>query len=303
MITPLKKHPGQHGGLVAILLLAATTTVVWATHPRGATSSTTAPASALGPANQRAAPSPGAIAALPPHQAPPVEQPKTVVVDDRAPVIATGSTDYDETRTSHVGVPVSGWLKKTRTMSLGRTVRSGETLGIVYSLDVYLTTASVVEQVRNYRGQAPLDAERWRLLRWGMLQPTLARIEKTLTPQAALPLIARVPGTVVAEAGAPAQPVEPSAGLELFTVTDPAYVWVFVDVPDAYAARLAVGTPARLAIEGVARPVRATVAHVYRYSDDGMRKVRFELYSPRPIIKPNLPVTAELQLDARRPRP
>lgn len=302
MITPLKKHPGQHGGIIAIVLLAATTAVVWTTHPRTSTSTAASTKPAIDPAHQRAAPSPGAIAALPPHQRPPVEQPKTVV-DDRAPIIATGSTDYDETRTSHVGVPVSGWLKKTRTTSLGRTVRSGETLGIVYSAEVYLATASVVSQVRNYRGQAPLDAERWRLLRWGMLQPTLARIEKTFTPQAALPLLARVPGTVVAEAGAPAQAVEASTGLELFTVTDPRYVWVFVDVPDAYAARLTVGTPAKLTIEGVARPVRAKVAHVYRYSEDGMRKVRFELHSPRPIIKQNLPVKAELQLDAHGPRP
>ena len=301
MITPLKKHPGQNGGLIAVLLLAATTAVVWTTHPRASTTPPP-PKTAIAPDSQRAAPPPGAIATITPRPAALVEQPKTVA-DDRSPVIATGATDYDETRTSHVGVPVSGWLKKTRTTSLGRTVRSGETLGIVYSLDVYLTTASVVEQVRNYRGQAPLDAERWRLLRWGLLQPTLARIEKTLTPQASLPLIARVPGTVVAESGASAQPIDPSMGLELFTVTDPAYVWVFVDVPDASAARLAVGTPAKLTIEGVARPVKAKVAHVYRYSDDGMRKVRFELYSPRPIIKPNLSVTAELQLDAPHPRP
>ena len=282
MITPLKKHPGRHGGLIALSMLATATVVVWTSRPPKAKASATA----VAPVSQRAASSSGATVT-------PIEQPKTVVVDDRSPVIATGRTDYDETRTSHVDVPVYGLVKKTRTKSLGRPVRSGETLAIVYSPDVYLTSASVVEQVRNYRGQAPLDAERWRLLRWGMLQPTLTHIEKTLTPQAALPLIARVPGIVVAESRSPVQVVGASSGLELFTVTDPAYVWVFVDVPSAFAARLALGTPAKITIDGVPHPVTSKVAHVYRYAEDGMRKVRFELHSSWPIIKANLPVTAE----------
>jgi hypothetical protein len=290
MITPLKKHPGQHAGIIALLVLATTTAVVWTTHPRHA-----APTK---PDQPIAQPSPGAVLTT---RAEPTT--KTAVVDDRSPLITTGTTSFDETRTSHVGVPVHGWLKKTRTTSLGRTVRPGETLGVIYSLDVLLTTASVVSQVRDYHGPEALDAERWRLLRWGMLQPTLSRIEKTLTPQAALPLITRVPGTVVAEAGEAAQLVEPSRGLELFTITDPAYVWAFVDVPDAYAARLAVGTPAKLTIDGVARPVTAKVAYVYRHSDEGMRKVRFDLRSTSPRIKPDVAVKAEFAGDAFRPRP
>ena len=283
MITPLKKHPGQRGGFIAILVLVTATVVVWTTQPPKPKATETRPQ----------APSPGAIAPLTPPQPPSVEQrTKTAILDDSAPLIATGSTSYDETRTSHVGVPVHGWMKKTRATSLGRTVRSGEVLAIVYSPEVFLTTASVLTQLRSYAGdQAPLDAERWKLLRWGMLQSTLSRIERTFTPQAALPLLARVSGIVVAEAGAPAQLVEPSE-LELFTITDPAYAWVFVDVPDAFAARLAPGTPATITIEGVARPVTLKVAHVYRHSEDGMRKVRFDLHGPLRSIKPNLPVTA-----------
>jgi len=291
MITELKKHPGSHGGLIAISLLAATTVAVVTSRPRASS-----PPTASEPASQRAAPSPGIAAAATPRPTPPVEPPKTVAVDDDAPLIAMGTTDYDDTRTSHVGVPVYGLLKKTHPRSLGRTVRSGDTLGIVYSPDVYLTSASVVEQVRNYRGQAAIDADRWRLLRWGMLPATLLRIEQTLAPQAALPLLARVTGTVVAETGSPLQVVGASPGLDVFTITDPAYAWVFVDVPDAAAGRLAVGTPAKLTIDGVARPITTKVAHVYRYVDEGMRKVRFDVHSPWPIIKANLPVTAEFQL-------
>lgn len=294
MITPLRQHPGHHGAIIAILVLAAATLVVTTTRPHR-----TSPTASTTKAVQPAVPLPGAVLATSVEP-----QTKTAaVVDDRSPLIATGSTSYDETRTSHVGVPVHGWMKKTRTTSLGRTVRSGETLGVIYSLDVLFATASVVNQVRDFRGPEPLDAERWRLLRWGMLQPTLSHIENTLTPQASLPLIARLPGTVVAEAGSAVQLVAPSTGLELFTITDPAYAWVFVDVPDAYAARLAIGTPAKLTIDGVARPMTAKVAYVYRHSEDGMRKVRFDLHSTSTRIKPDVPVTAELAGDAFRPRP
>lgn len=288
-ITPLKKQ-AHHGGLIAVVLLAATVGVVWTSRPREEPWEPTAPpATPVAVAPESA---PGAVAAITPPPEPSLVQARTVEV--RWPLIATGTTYYDETRTSHVGVPVAGWLKKTRAKALGRTVRSGETLGILYSPEVYLTTASVVKQVRTFEGQAPLDAERWKLLRWGMLQPTLTRIEKTLTPQAALPLVARVPGIVVAETASPAQLVDPSMDDDLFTITDPAYVWIYIDVPNAYAAQLTVGTPAKLTIEGLARPVTAKIARVFRYSEDGNRKVKFEVHSPRMIIKPNLPVTAEL---------
>ncbi len=289
-ITPLKKSPGHHGPLIAILMLVATTTVVWTAHQGRK------PAPGL----HAAVPSPGTTTTrLDPT--PPVAEPeRTVALDDRAPLVALGTVSFDELRTSHVTVPVHGWLEKKRPSSLRRTVRAGDTLATIYSPEVYLTTTSIVNQLRDFHGQGPLDQDRMRLLRWGMLRPTLARIEAGRAPQAGLPLIARVTGTVVAEATPERPLVEPATGLELFTITDPAYRWVFVDVPEAAAARLAVGTSARLAIEGIARPVTAKVAYVYRHAEDGMRRVRLELYSPRIAIEPGSPVKATLQLDARR---
>jgi len=285
MITPLKKHPGQHGGLIALSLLAVTTIVVLTSRPSHAPRPTPAPppvAPTPTPAPAAAMPAPAPVVAA-------------AVVDPHAPVTASGTTDYDESRTSHVGVPVYGWVKKTHASLLGRAARSGDTLAVVYSPDVLLASASVVEQVQDYRGQAALDAARRRLLRWGMLQPALTRIEKTQIPRVSLPLLARVSGTVVVETGTPAQLVDPAIAPDLYTITDPTYIWVYVDVPDATAARIKVGTPASLAIEGIVRPVQAKVAYVYRYAYEGMRKVRFELHVGRPI-KPNLPVKAVFQL-------
>lgn len=281
LITPLRKHRGQDGALIAFFLLVATVVVVVTTRPAAKPAESTPPHPTVAPAASIVQP----LAAR-------EEQPRTIAVDPNAPVIGTGTTDYDEALTSHIRVPVHGWLKKTRASSVGRKVRAGETVGVIYSPEVFLTSASVIRQLRDFQGQEALDAERWRLLRWGMRQTQLSEIERTQRPQAALPLIARVTGVVVREAGAPAQLVEPGTGLELFTITDPAHVSVYVDVPVAAAARLAIGARAAIAIRGIAHPVTAQVAYIYRAVDDGKRKVRFDVYSPRIRIEPNLPVTA-----------
>ncbi|HSD91205.1 MAG TPA: efflux RND transporter periplasmic adaptor subunit [Kofleriaceae bacterium] len=304
-VTPLRKHHGHNGGLVALGMLAVTSAVVWTTQPHGPPGAR--PAEKAKPAMVVATPAPAALAASVPKPAPLTSFDlrsgiKTVVVGEgecRRIVTATGQSSYDEKRTNHVATPVSGWLEKTRPRSLARRVRSGETLGIIYSAEVYLATTSLVEQVKNFRSQELLDAERMRLYRWGMLRQQIARIEQTRRPESALPLIARVPGIVVAEEGSHKQFVE-AGSMELFTITEPSYAWVYVDLLAADAARVSVGMPARLTVEGIKQPVTANIAYVYRRVEDGKRAVRFDVFSPYLRIRPDLAVKAELQLPAER---
>ena len=124
---------------------------------------------------------------------------------------------------------------------------------------------------------------------------TLENIERTMRPQAALPLVARVSGTVVAEQGERQQMIEPRQ-LELFTVTDPTRYCIYVEVPDADAPRVLVGTTAQLTVEGLPRPITAKVAHVFRRSVDGLRTVRFDVHSPRAQITPEARVSARIPL-------
>jgi hypothetical protein len=307
MLTPLKPHHGPHGGLLALTVLVGGIAVVWTSHPGrpGSHRDRRTPQSA---SQRRAATEGRAVAASVPDRTPPasiVPDPdrKTVAVDPRAlrtAVTASGVVAFDETRTSRISAPVAGWLRKTRASSVGRRIQPGESLGVLYSAEVLVATADLADQVRAFRSQELLDTERWRLARWGMPASNLARIEKTLAPEAALPLVARIPGIVVAEQGGARQFVDSSSGRDLFTITDPSYVWVYVDLADADAARVRVGTPAKLRIEGVARPVTANLAYMFRRSNEGMRTVRFDLHSPSVAIVPNAAVTAELALDAER---
>jgi len=294
-VTPLKRHPGSHGGLIAALVLVATTVVVWSAHPRASISSVAVKL----PAKLGVSAMPGKVEAAPTAftlshgvATAPVRE-----LEVRRQITATGFTGYDETRTHRLQVPVSGWLQKVRTSSVGRQVRPGEPLATIVSPEVYLATAAVVEQVKDFKSQALLDEQRYRLRRFGMPMPNMQRIESQQRPEAVLPLVSRIAGTVVKEEGSPKGLVEPGP---MFTITDPARAWVFVELDAADAALVHEGAPATLTIEGATRPVTAPIAYVFRRVEDGKRSVRFDIYSPQLAIQPERAVKAELQLEPAR---
>lgn len=311
-VSPLHKHRGHNGGLLALGVLASATAVVWATSPREPVHPHAAMTTReLAPGAQRKAPAKPAVAAVAhdPERTPPaqLEQDpaiRTVIVGERdfAPQItATGVATYDEQRTTHLGAPVAGWMQKARASSLGRNVKQGETLAVIYSPEVYLATVDLIKEVADFHSQDDLNRERYRLLRWGMPRALLDRIEQTQQPTGVLPLVVRYPGVVVAEQGERAQLVDAYGGREYFTVTPAAFAWAFVDVREADAPRVKVGTKAQLTIQGVRKPVATPVAYVWHRGEDGMRKVRFDIYNPgmRPVT-PNAWVKAELTLERVR---
>lgn len=281
-MTSLPKHRGQHGGLIALIVLASTITVVLFTQPK------------------KPAPPPPPVArpqaTLPAPRPPePVPPPSPAPPRDRTKVTATGKVGFDSHRTHHVDVPVYGWLQKPRASSIGRRIRAGETLGVIYSPEVYLTSVDVVEQVKNYASPDALDVARGRLLRWGMRKDQLIAIEQALKPTAQLPLIARVSGTVVAEP-VTTPLVDPNAGVELFTITDPTYAVIYVDMPVADVASLVVGMPAKVTIDGMARPLTAPIGYISRRVEDGTRTVRFDLHDNALRFTPGATATIVIAL-------
>ena len=287
MVTPLQKHHGQHGPVIAFLLLVAATAVVWTTQPRK-------PAPA---AVEPAKPAP-AVAPLASTPAEPIETAPPVAVPARD-LVARGEVSFDERRTAHVRTPVYGWLHKARQSSAGRKIRAGETLAVVYSPEVYLTTATDVAELRTFSSQENLDAVRVQLLRWGMRREMLAEIEKAMRPQATLPIIARVSGTVVAEKGAAEELVDPTDGVEMFTITDPSYASLYVDVPAAVAARASLGMRGRVTISGMTQPVTAPIGYISRHEEDGKRTVRFDLHAAGVTFAPGAQADVRVALDSK----
>ncbi len=275
IVTPLPPHRGQHAGIVAFGLLAATSAVVWTTS-RSDHSKAAEPEARPRPAASVPAPAESMTLA-------PIELTTgiaTWAVAERQIQRVVGGTaqvGFDEHRTHHVRVPVAGWFEKTRPKLEGRTVRAGETIGVVYSPEVYLTTMSLLAELREFRGQEFVDAERIRLLRWGMRQEQVTQIEQSKKPSAMLPIIARTTGKVVFEQGKAKQLIDPSFG-DVFTITDPSYATIYVDVPVADAEGLALEAAARVTLAGVKAPRSGTIGYISRSVDRGQKTVRVDLH-------------------------
>jgi hypothetical protein len=132
-----------------------------------------------------------------------------------------------------------------------------------------------------------------RLLRWGMRQEQVTRIERSLTPVAALPIIARVTGKVVVDRGGARQLIDPWSE-DLMTITDPAYASVYVRVPEADAALLAVGQPTRVRLANSPKPMTAPIGYISRSVEGGMKTVRVDLHPVRLAMPPAVEATIEL---------
>ena len=283
MLTSLPKHRGANGPIIAFIVLVATTITVLFTEPKKAP---TLHEDTLPVTPAATAPDPSPAASLP------APAPTPTALPAAKTVTATGLIGYDEKATSHLYAPVSGWLEKTRAKSLGRTVRAGDTLGVVYSFDVYITSVDVLTRMK----QGPsteLDAARTQLLRWGMPPWTLTKMQKTGVPERGVPLIARVSGKVVSEQNGTL--VDASDDIEYFTITDPTKYWLYVEVPADDAARVKVGATSKIVIEGVGKPVAGQVGYVYRRVEGGMRSVRIDIQNRTPL-RVGSTATAEIKL-------
>ena len=271
MLTTLPKHRGRNGPILAFLVLVATTIVILYTSPTKQRT-TPEPAPRAIPAVPAPAPLPAASIATPaPTLAP------------ASGISGAGIIGYDETKTSHLAAPAAGWLHKTRAKPLGRTIRAGETLAVIYSPEVYLTSVEVLKLRQDYRSQDALDDAQKHLLRIGMPPWTLTKMQQTGVPERSVPLIARVSGTVVLDQVEKDQLVDAWSGIELFTITDPTQYWLYIDVPAADAAKVKLGTSARVTVEGVKAPLTGRVGYVFRRVEGGMRSLRIDLTSRTPL--------------------
>jgi multidrug resistance efflux pump len=263
MITPLKKHSGQHGPLIALAVIAgACVFFIQSPHKKP-----------LAPMREK----PVAVKTMP--APPPVEKTR---------LVADATVGYAEDATAHVMPPVGGFV--VAVPRTGRTVKRGAPLATIVSADVLLAERELIAQVQHFTTQEPLNNARLKLQRMGMPKEWIARVEQTGQPQGKLPLWAWVGGSVVVNQLAPGLYVE--AMTELVTITDPTRRWVLVELDESDRARLTVGMTARLYIDGREAPVSATIGRITQ------RYIRFEFANPKGAIAPGTPVRVELDFTA-----
>lgn len=222
-----------------------------------------------------------------------------------------GVVALDETRSAHVHAKVRGWIDGINVNFVGRKVNAGETLCSIYSQDVYAAeieflsildragstpTASGEFAAAEKRAQGQLlDAARRRLSLWDVPKGEIARLEQTREARRTFPLLAPRSGTVVSKEAIEGMYVDPS--LELYTLSDLSRVWVLVDVYEADVPYIHVGDKARLSVEGMDKPIDATVSFLAPTIDEATRtlKARFELPNKDGRMRPGAFVSAELQ--------
>lgn len=277
------------------------------------------------PAGHKAAPE-AAPAAVPHGYAPVTIDPEkaaainltTKAIEERdfsKTVRTVGVIAVDETRTSHVHAKVRGFIESVSVDFIGRKVRRGEALCLIYSQEVlaakleYLTILERT-QSRALEGQfgdiearaqrQMLDAARRRLALWDVGKAEIDRLERTREARRTFTLSAPRAGVVVARQALAGMFIDPST--ELYVISDLSRVWALVDVYESDLPFVKVGQKARLTIAGVPSPVEAEATFLAPVLDEATRtlKVRFELDNANGQLRPGSFLTAEMTIGLGR---
>jgi Cu(I)/Ag(I) efflux system membrane fusion protein len=235
---------------------------------------------------------------------------ETVVVEHaqaRRAIRTVGVVGVDETKTSHVHAKVKGFVEGVSADYVGKKVKRGEALCVIFSQQV---VAAQLEYLALFRarkatraalgedglsGDSIMDAAKQRLALWDVPASVLTRLEATGEPSRSFGISAPRGGTVVARQAYVGAYVE--QGTELFTISDLSRLWVQIDLYEADVTAVPVGTEVALTIEGVGGPIRAPITFLAPTIDESTRtlRARIELDNADGNIRPGAFAHAELE--------
>ncbi len=213
-----------------------------------------------------------------------------------------GSVLPDERRIHHVHTKLAGWVEQLYINTMGQPVRAGQEILALYSPELlasqeeYLRArqaaarfaASSLPEVQ--RGAADLvTAARRRLELFDVPASFLRALEQTGQAQRAVTLLAPASGFVTSKQVVAGMAVEP--GMELFTLTDLAAVWVEAEFYQHEARFLRVGQPAEVRLPfDPSRGFKGAVTFIYPLLSPDSRtlKVRLELNNPNLDLLPGM---------------
>jgi membrane fusion protein, heavy metal efflux system len=233
-----------------------------------------------------------------------------------------GRTSWDETRTARVLSPLAGRVLEIKA-SPGATVKKGAVLAIISSPD-YGTTQAEARRSETDLALADKQLQRARdLANAGVIpqkdlqsaEADFARAknerERTLSKEKAygsiagrlidqkFQLVAPVGGLIVDRRLTPGQEVRPdqSVDLPLFVISEPARLWVMLDVPEALTQEIQVGEQVRISVPSLPGEVfNATVEYVADFIDAQSRtvKARAAVDNSARRLKAEMYVTADV---------
>src|SRR5581483_5768302 len=227
---------------------------------------------------------------------------------------ATGRVTFDETKITHVHTRVDGWIEQVFVDFTGKQVRKGEPLLAIYSPELWQTQQEYLLALRGRKelstspfkeavngAESIYQASRKRLELWDISEEQIAELEKNGKPTRAMTIYATADGIVLTRNAFTRQRVTPET--ELYTIANPANVWVIADIYEYEAPEIKPGQTANVTLSYYpGRVFKGKVTFIYPQLDSATRtlKVRVEIPNPQLTLKPEMYANVELKIDYGR---
>ena len=165
-------------------------------------------------------------------------------------VNSVGEIKYDETQQKTLAAYIDGRIESLKADYTGIEVKEGESLGLLYSPDLYSAQVEYVKtlefnersnssnaRVRNSNDRLT-KSSRQRLIELGMTEPQIKNLETNRNAQRTLELFAPISGTVIEKMATQGQYIK--AGAPIYRLADLSKVWLVLELfpEDAKAIRL-----------------------------------------------------------------
>jgi Cu(I)/Ag(I) efflux system membrane fusion protein len=225
----------------------------------------------------------------------------------------TGVVMFDETGMAKVAPKIGGFVEKLYVNSTGQVVQRGQPLLEIYSPELVAAQQELLlaGQLQRDIGRSAVPgvpgnstdlvaAARRRLQLWDISDRQIDDVLRTGRVRRTLTLYAPVSGVVVDKQVLRGQATSP--GEALYTIANLSDVWVDVQLREADAAAVRVGSGADIEVTGLpARTFKGRVAYVYPTLDSVSRAVRARVVVSNTggVLKPGMYATVRLSTPSR----
>lgn len=223
-------------------------------------------------------------------------------------LVTTGRVTFDERRLAQVTAYTAGRIERLFVNFTGDTVRRGQTVGTIYSPDLFSTQQEYLLSLDNRErmrragfagarsaSEDLVESTRRRLLLFGMTEAQVAQVEKTKKPILATNIISPVSGVVTRKVAVEQQYV--GQGQPLLEVADLSRVWVEADVYEQQLPSVSVGDKVEITAAAVpGRTFSGSIAFIVPVLEGATRtaRVRVELANPGLLLKPDMYVNVRI---------
>lgn len=224
-------------------------------------------------------------------------------------VNSVGEIKYDETQQKTLSAYIDGRIESLVADFTGIKVEQGESLGRLYSPDLYSAQVEFVNTLEfneksissNARVRSSnerlLKSSRQRLVELGMTEPQIKKLESERLAKRTLDLYAPISGTVIEKMASPGQYVK--AGAPIYRLADLSKVWLVIELFPEDANAISLGQKVSATTQSLgSEPFEGTVEFIEPTVDPKMRTVgvRVAINNDKGLLKPGEFAQAKLTI-------